>query len=194
MSTLRITAGPFRFTARLEEELAPKTCAAFRELLPYRQKLIHARWSGEACWIPLGEFALGVGFENHTSHPAPGDVLFYPGGYSETELLIAYGPCSFASRMGPLAGNHFMTLLDSRDRLRAQRRLGEPGAGAHDSTPVSSSTSSTMPRARMILSSVPRVPGSRSRSCGNLDFGGTAGTGIGAGVELTDEGSDCCGA
>ena len=76
----------------------------------------------------------------------------------------------------------------------AQRRLGEPGAGAHDSTPVSSSTSSTMPRARMILSSVPRLPGSRSRSCGNLDFGGTASTGIGAGVELTDEGSDCCGA
>ena len=52
-----------------------------------------------------------------TSHPAPGDVLFYPGGYSETELLIAYGGCSFSSRMGPLAGNHFMTLLDSRDRL-----------------------------------------------------------------------------
>ena len=122
MSTLRITAGPFAFTARLEEEAAPNTCAAFRGLLPYRQKLIHARWSGEACWIPLGEFALGVGFENHTSHPAPGDVLFYPGGYSETELLIAYGACSFASRMGPLAGNHFMTLLDSRDRLRALGR------------------------------------------------------------------------
>ena len=57
-----------------------------------------------------------------TSHPAPGDVLFYPGGYSETELLIAYGACSFSSRMGPLAGNHFMTLLDSRDRLRALGR------------------------------------------------------------------------
>ena len=96
--------------------------AAFVKLLPYRQKMIHVRWSGEACWIPLGEFQLGVGFENHTSHPAPGDVLFYPGGYSETELLIAYGACSFASRMGPLAGNHFMTLLDSRDRLRALGR------------------------------------------------------------------------
>jgi hypothetical protein len=28
------------------------------------QKLIHARWSGEACWIPLGDFKLGVGPEN----------------------------------------------------------------------------------------------------------------------------------
>jgi len=114
------------FSAALNPD-APLTVAAFVKLLPYRQKMIHVRWSGEACWIPLGEFQLGVGFENHTSHPAPGDVLFYPGGYSETELLIAYGACSFASRMGPLAGNHFMTLLDSRDRLRAlgQRVLWE---------------------------------------------------------------------
>ena len=115
--TLRVVLGREVFTAALSPD-APLTVAAFVKLLPYRQKMIHVRWSGEACWIPLGEFRLGVGFENHTSHPAPGDVLFYPGGYSETELLIAYGACSFASRMGPLAGNHFMTLLDSRDRLR----------------------------------------------------------------------------
>jgi hypothetical protein len=119
--TLRVVIGGEVFTAALNPD-APLTGAAFVKLLPYRQKMIHVRWSGEACWIPLGEFQLGVGFENHTSHPAPGDVLFYPGGYSETELLIAYGACSFASRMGPLAGNHFMTLLDSRDRLRALGR------------------------------------------------------------------------
>jgi len=119
--TLRVVLAGEVFTAALNPD-APLTVAAFVKLLPYRQKMIHVRWSGEACWIPLGEFQLGVGFENHTSHPAPGDVLFYPGGYSETELLIAYGACSFASRMGPLAGNHFMTLLDSRDRLRALGR------------------------------------------------------------------------
>ena len=119
--TLRVVLAGEVFTAALNPD-APLTVAAFVKLLPYRQKMIHVRWSGEACWIPLGEFQLGVGFENHTSHPAPGDVLFYPGGYSETELLIAYGACSFASRMGPLAGNHFMTLLDSRNRLRALGR------------------------------------------------------------------------
>jgi hypothetical protein len=118
MSMLRITAGPFAFTARLEEQDAPKTCAAFRELLPYRQKLIHARWSGEACWIPLGEFALGVGFENHTSHPAPGEVPWYPGGFSETELLFPYGATMFASKLGQLAGNHFLTIVEGRDQLR----------------------------------------------------------------------------
>ena len=119
--TLRVVLAGEVFTAALNPD-APLTVAAFVKLLPYRQKMIHVRWSGEACWIPLGEFRLGVGFENHTRYPAPGDVLFYPGGYSETELLIAYGACSFASRMGPLAGNHFMTLLDSRDRLRALGR------------------------------------------------------------------------
>ena len=119
--TLRVVLAGEVFTAALNPD-APLTVAAFVKLLPYRQKMIHVRWSGEACWIPLGDFQLGVGFENHTSHPAPGDVLFYPGGYSETELLIAYGGCSFSSRMGPLAGNHFMTLLDSRDRLSALGR------------------------------------------------------------------------
>ena len=92
MTMLRITAGPYAFTARMEEADAPATCAAFRKLLPYRQKLIHARWSGEACWIPLGDFKLGVDFENHTSHPSRGDILFYPGGLSETE------PCSRGTR------------------------------------------------------------------------------------------------
>jgi len=96
---LRIVAAGRHFIAHVNPD-APMTVAAFRTLLPFRSKLIHVRWSGEACWVPLGDLQLGVGFENHTSHPSIGDVLFYPGGYSETELLIAYGACSFASRMG----------------------------------------------------------------------------------------------
>lgn len=53
-----------------------------------------------------------VGFENHTSHPSKGDILFHPGGYSETEIILAYGACSFSSRMGQLAGNHFLTIVE----------------------------------------------------------------------------------
>jgi hypothetical protein len=117
MTRIRITAAGHSFVAETNPD-APQTVAAFLQLLPYRQKLIHVRWSGEACWIPLGEFKLGVDFENHTSHPSVGDVLFYPGGYSETELLIAYGSCCFASKMGQLAGNHFLTVVEGREQLR----------------------------------------------------------------------------
>jgi len=122
LTAIRITAGNFIFVARLEQAAAPKTCAKFLSLLPYRQRIIHVRWSGEACWIPLGELDLGLPFENSTSFPAPGDVLLYPGGISETEILLAYGSVRFASKVGQLAGNHFLTISEGRDRLRP---LGE---------------------------------------------------------------------
>lgn len=117
MKMLKITAGPYQFTAHMEEEAAPQTCAAFNRLLPYRQKIIHARWSGEACWIPLGDFDLGVGYENQTSHPSRGDILFHPGGVSETEILFPYGSSIFASKVGQLAGNHFLTIIDGQEDL-----------------------------------------------------------------------------
>jgi len=107
----------------LEVENAPQTCAAFLKLLPYRQKLIHARWSGEACWIPLGDFQLGVGYENPTSHPSRGDILFYPGGISETEILFTYGSACFASKAGQLAGNHFLTVVEGMENLAELGRL-----------------------------------------------------------------------
>src|SRR6195952_6002409 len=117
MSLIQILAGPFRFAARFEDAAAPKTCARFRQLLPYQERIIHVRWSGEACWIPLGDLDLGLGFENHTSYPAPGQILLYPGGISETEILLAYGGVQFASKMGQLAGNHFITLTSGLERL-----------------------------------------------------------------------------
>ena len=117
MNLIDIAAGPFRFTARFEDAAAPKTCARFRQLMPYKERIVHVRWSGEACWIPLGELDLGLGFENHTSYPAPGQILLYPGGFSETEILLPYGACRFASKMGQLAGNHFLTVIEGNENL-----------------------------------------------------------------------------
>lgn len=123
MSLIRIAVGPLVFTARWEEEAAPRTCTTFRAQLPFHNKIIQARWSGEAAWIPLGDFDMGIGFENQTSYPSRGDVLLYPGGYSETEILFPYGSTCFASKMGQLAGNHFLTLVDGHEQLAELGRL-----------------------------------------------------------------------
>jgi hypothetical protein len=123
MTPLRITAGPYQFEARLEEQAAPKTCAKFLTLLPYRQQIIHVRWSGEGCWIPLGDVDFGLPYENHTSHPAPGDMILYPGGISETEFLLAYGGVCFSSKVGQLAGSHFLTITEGRENLAALGKL-----------------------------------------------------------------------
>ena len=106
-----------RFLARLETERAPKSCAKFRSMLPLQTKIIQARWSGESAWIPFGELNLDIGYENHTSHPAPGHLLLYPGGISETEILFPYGATVFASKMGQLAGNHFATVYEGNEQL-----------------------------------------------------------------------------
>lgn len=107
----------------MEEGRAPKTCAKFAGLLPYTEKIIHVRWSGEACWIPLGDLDLGLAYENHTSHPAPGEIILYPGGLSETEILLAYGGVSFSSKVGQLAGNHFLTVTQGCEDLAALGKL-----------------------------------------------------------------------
>lgn len=126
---LTIRVGDLTFAARFEEEGAPATVAAFRKLLPYSHTLIQARWSGESGWVPLGEFHLGVGVENATSYPSPGEILFYPGGYSETEILFPYGRTCFASTLGQLAGNHFLTIVEGNDQLReVGRRIVWEGA------------------------------------------------------------------
>lgn len=117
MPKLIVKASDFTFDARFEEAAAPKTCAAFKAAMPFAGQIVHVRWSGEGVWIPLGDRDFGVGYENHTSYPAPGQIILYPGGISETEILLAYGGISFASKMGQLAGNHFITLASGHEHL-----------------------------------------------------------------------------
>ena len=83
--------------------------------------------------VERDDFETGVNFENHTSHPSRGDVILYPGGFSETEILLAYGSACFASRVGQLAGNHFLTIVKGVDNLNG---LGELALweGAQDIT------------------------------------------------------------
>jgi hypothetical protein len=121
MPDIRITAGPHVFGAQFDPA-APQSGAKILTMLPYRERIIHVRWSGEACWIPLGGLDLGLPLENATSYPAPGQILLYPGGISETEILLAYGAVRFASKVGQLAGSHFLTITEGLENLRP---LGE---------------------------------------------------------------------
>jgi hypothetical protein len=131
MTDIKITAAGHVFHATFETDAAPATVAAFQKMLPYRNRIIHVRWSGEACWIPMGDFQTGLAFENATAYPAPGQILLYPGSVSETEILVAYGPTHFASKAGTLAGNHFLTISGDLDILATigRRTLWE---GAQD--------------------------------------------------------------
>jgi Protein of unknown function (DUF3830) len=122
MLDIRIIAGDLEFLATLHRESAPATCRYFESLLPYETQLIHVRWSGEGCWIPLGAQTVPFSYENATSYPAPGQMIFYPGGVSETEILLAYGGVQFASKAGQLAGNHFLTVVEGIEMLPALGR------------------------------------------------------------------------
>src|SRR2546430_13560511 len=106
LGMLKIRVAPLTFTARLEEKSAPKTVAVIRKMLPLRSKIVHCRWSGESTRIPMADKQLGPDFENHTSHPAPGMLLLYPGGVSQPELLFPYGPLAVASQACRLAAYH----------------------------------------------------------------------------------------
>jgi hypothetical protein len=116
MADLVISVGDLRFGANWEPD-APRTRQALEPWLPIRDRLIHCKWSGESTWIPFGEKRPDVGYENHTSHPAPGQLLIYTGELSECEILFPYGACSFSSRVGPLAGNHFATVVEGAEQL-----------------------------------------------------------------------------
>jgi hypothetical protein len=107
---VEIEVAGFRFIGQLECERAPLTCQFLRSILPLSSSVLHCRWSGESVWIPFEGPAVPLQFENHTSHPHPGQLLIYAHGFSEPEILMPYGSCSFNSKVGQLAGNHFLTL------------------------------------------------------------------------------------
>ena len=59
MGTLHISAGDLHFTGRWVDG-CDRTIVAVREMLPLRSRLIHVRWIGEGCCVPLGDLRLDI--------------------------------------------------------------------------------------------------------------------------------------
>ena len=96
----------------LRRDLTPHSCERFMELLPYHGTLLHARWSGEALWAPLGPAWPAGQYlprEHATFEAKAGDILLYAGELSEPELLIPYGTSRFSCKAGLLEGNPVLT-------------------------------------------------------------------------------------
>lgn len=113
-----LVAGPFEFAGTLERRTAPVAAAWLSKQFPLNGALQHARWSGEAAWLPLSG-APQLLPENATAHPRPGQILLYTGVMSQAELLVPYGACAFACKAGTLAGSPVITLDGPLEDLRA---------------------------------------------------------------------------
>lgn len=120
MSALRISIGRFAFAARLRPELAPEACKRLIAMVPFRGSVVHARWSGEAIWCPLGTAwpsGLMLEAEQAVHEPRPGEILLFAGERSEPELLIPYGETRFACKAGALAGSPVLLIEEDLARL-----------------------------------------------------------------------------
>jgi len=116
---LKITIGEYVFKAKMHSEKAPETSKLLLEKMPITGKALQARWSGEAAWLEMNPYGVEAPQENATSYPGPGQLLYYPGGVSEKEILIPYGSAIFASKFGLLPGNHFATIVECNELLEA---------------------------------------------------------------------------
>jgi len=114
---IKITIGKFEFNAKMHLDEAPETCRLLLEKMPIKGKVTQARWSGEAAWLQMDPYGIEAPQENATSYPGPGQILYYPGGVSEKEILITYGSACFASKFGLLPGNHFATVIEGNELL-----------------------------------------------------------------------------
>jgi hypothetical protein len=120
MSALQVSIGGRLFAGQLQWDLAPLSCRRLTQMLPLSGQVVHARWSGEAIWLPLGtNWPDGsiLGPESATALPDPGEVLLFAGPGSEPELLVAYGATRFACKAGPLEGNRVLLIQDNLSQL-----------------------------------------------------------------------------
>ena len=114
-----------RGTAELLPELAPRTVAAFLDLLPVADRAVHGRWSGQVVWVkrPLPDLPE----ENPVHLPAPGSLVLLHGA---GEIMLVVGEAAIHSGLGlPRSANRFGQLADGAEAICLRgRRLNRDGA------------------------------------------------------------------
>jgi hypothetical protein len=98
-------------SARLHEDLAPKTCEAVWGVLPFDGKAIHGKWGGNEVWTSMPDIKISE-FENETIFASPGEILIViikPGIY---DFAMFYGKGWCFGPSGFVPGNHFATIAE----------------------------------------------------------------------------------
>lgn len=119
------------FQAELIEDLAPKTSRAFWDLLPLRQKVGHAKFSGHVLYIFPGMDIADM--ENSRCIGVlPGEILFNPHVTNQPphpkEMMIVYGPALLRDAFGYAPSNLFARITANVDELmKVGKRIDEEG-------------------------------------------------------------------
>src|SRR5271156_6932068 len=108
MMSLKVTITGMPSDAHFEEK-ASKTCAAFKERLPIESSIVHVPAAAKRCGFRLAIMISALASKTIEAIRRR-DRSPYPGGIGETEILLAYGGVPFASKLGQVAGKHFITL------------------------------------------------------------------------------------
>ena len=102
--------------AELLHQLSPKTTEAFWQTLPIETTLIHAKWSGQACFFQPGDGPLSAidALESPVCSIYPGYLVARPRG---SELLIAYGPAEYRWHIGTDYVTRVANIIENRGGL-----------------------------------------------------------------------------
>lgn len=116
---LEIEIDGVKFTAKLLEKDAPKTCRTIIKILPIESEAIHQIWSGEGIYIPcehaFERLTVQSQRENATVYPGYGDVGWYS---PDSEIFIVYGQVRWHTAEGPASCNVFAKIVDNLEKLR----------------------------------------------------------------------------
>ena len=98
--------------ATLLEDLAPKTCQAVWDLLPFNGNALHAKWCGNEIWTRMPKLR-SFEPENETIFPKPGDVFVFHVGPDMYDFAIFYGTSWCFGPTGFFPGNFFATITEN---------------------------------------------------------------------------------